>query len=235
MAEPYLLYDLSDSPFCMKARVCLNLKQAPYDRLTLTVSRLRELRRLSQQGKVPVLVLNGRVVPDSSDIARMLEEKFPNPPLLPKDRSARAYCHLIEEWADEALAPIIGAFKWLNPRNRAAAYASIAEMASTPLPPRLVALLARLRIRRRYRALGYTEESLAHLEERMAGNLGCLDQLLGDKPFLLGKYVTLADISVYVQLAWMRKYDESRLLEATANVQDWMARLDEVEAIRTAI
>jgi glutathione S-transferase len=235
MAEPYLLYDLSDSPFCMKARVCLNLKQASYDRLTLTVSRLRELRRLNQQGRVPVLVLNGKVVPDSSEIARVLEDKFPAPPLLPKDKSARAYCHLLEEWADEALAPIIGAFKWLNPRNRAAAYASVAEMASTPLPARLVALLARRRIQRRYRALGYSGQSLSHLEQRMATNLGCLDQLLGDKPFLLGKYVTLADISVFVQLAWMRKYEEGRLLEGTANVQDWMARLDEVDAIRTAI
>ena len=235
MAASLRLYDLTDSPFCLKIRICLNLKKAAYDRIPLTFGRIRGLRRLNPLGKVPVLVDSGNAVPDSSQIARLLEERFPTPPLLPKDVAAQAYCHLIEEWADESLYWIIGAFKWLNPKNRATAYAAAAEMASGPFPAWLVGFLARSAITRRYRILGYAADSLPHLESRMEDNLTCLDQLLGDKPFLLGKYVTLADLSVYAQIAWMRKYDEKRLLEPFANVRAWLGRLDEVEEIRSAL
>ncbi len=234
MADTFRLYDLSDSPFCLKARIFLNLKKVPYRRVTLTVRRLPELRRLNILGKVPVLVANGRAVPDSSQIAQVLEEQFPKPPLLPKDAAARAYCHLLEEWADEPLYWIIGAFKWLNPRNRSKAYAATAEMAAAFIPPPLLGFLVRNTMVRRYRAWGYTARVLPHLETRMKENLTCLDQLLSDKAFLLGKYITLADIAVYSQLAWMRRYEERRLLESFATVQKWMGRLDEVEEIQAA-
>ena len=39
-----LLYDVNDSPFCLKARICLNVKGVPFRRVALTVGRLRELR-----------------------------------------------------------------------------------------------------------------------------------------------------------------------------------------------
>jgi glutathione S-transferase len=231
----YLLYDLLDSPFCLKARICLSLKRVPYQRVPLTVSRLRELRRLNALGKVPVLVSDGEATPDSSRIARLLEERFPRPSLLPRDAGARAYCHLIEEWADESLYFIAGAFKWLNPRNRAAAYAATAEMASGVLPARLVAYLVRRRVARRYRSAGYTGRSLPQVEERLVENLGCLRVLLDDKPFLLGKYATLADISVFAQLQWLSRYEEGRLLDDGSEVHRWMARLAELEEIQQAM
>ncbi|TMA65642.1 MAG: hypothetical protein E6J69_12490, partial [Deltaproteobacteria bacterium] len=39
MRDEHLLYDLSDSPFCMKARICLHLKGVPYRTVTVTVGR----------------------------------------------------------------------------------------------------------------------------------------------------------------------------------------------------
>lgn len=235
MSEAYRLYDLLDSPFCLKARICLSLKQVPYERVTLTFSRLRELRRLNPLGKVPVLLAGERAIADSSQIARDLDEAFPRPGLLPKDPQQRAYCHLIEEWADESLSFIIGAFKWLNPANRERAYSATAELAAGMPAAKLALFVVRRRITRRYRAAGYRPASLPHLQERMAENLAQLRDLLEDKSFLLGRYVTLADLSVFAQLHWMSGYEEKRLIDAVPEVRRWMDQLEAVAEIQQAI
>src|SRR5437899_94990 len=70
MLDTVRLYDLTDSPFCLKARICLNLKRVPYRRVIATFGRMSELYELNALGQVPVLVVAGRAIPDSSQIAR---------------------------------------------------------------------------------------------------------------------------------------------------------------------
>src|SRR4029450_13162409 len=133
MAAEALLHDLTDSPFCAKARICLAVKGVSFRRLTLTVRGLRRLRTLNQLGPVPVLDHAGRVIADPTAIAHYLEERFPEPSLLPPDPAARAYCTLVEDWADESLSFVVGAFRWLNPANRAVALRStVRELGGGP-------------------------------------------------------------------------------------------------------
>ena len=235
MLEETLLYDLDDSPFCLKARICLQLKGVPFRRVTVTVCRLRELRQLNPLGKVPVLVHQGDVIADSSRIARHLEAAYPDPAMIPDDAPARAYAALIEEWADESLYFVIGAFKWLNPANRAAARANtVDEMAAAALRP-FVAWGITRNVRRRYAAWGYRAGALRELEDRMRDNLGVLATLLDGKPYLLGRHATLADVSVFAQLAWMQRYVEARLLRDVPVVEAWLARLAAAPAIAAAL
>jgi len=56
MLDEVLLYDNSDSPFCLKARICLQMKRVAFRSVTVTIGRARELYRLIPLGKVPVLV-----------------------------------------------------------------------------------------------------------------------------------------------------------------------------------
>jgi glutathione S-transferase len=233
--DELLLYDLTDSPFCLKARICLHWKAVPFRRVTLTVGRLRQLRRLNPLGQVPVLVHGGEAVADSSAIARHLEQHWPDPPLLPADPVARAYCALVEEWADEALSFIVGAFKWLNPENRPAAVANTAtEMAAGPLQPLLGWAIART-IRGRYRRWGYGPAALGRLGERMRENLGALDALLAGRRYLVGRTLTLADIAVFAQLRWMARYREARLLADAPEVSRWLAEVGELPAVAAAL
>jgi glutathione S-transferase len=233
--DEVLLYDHSDSPFCLKARVCLQLKGVPFRRVTVTLGRARELRRLNPLGKVPVLVHGTDVVTDSSRIARYLEEHYPEPGIIPTDPAARAYATLLEEWADEALYFIVGAFKWLNPANRSAALANtVTEVAGGVLRPVVGFRLAR-NLRRRYAAWGYTARALGTFEVRMRENLGVLATLLDGKAYLLGRAFTLADVAVFAQLAWMQRYVEARLLAEEPVVEDWLARLGAVPPIAAAL
>lgn len=235
MASEALLYDLTDSPFCMKARICLQLKGVPFRRVTRTVDRLPELRRLNPLGQVPVLVLDDEVVADSSAIVRWLERHYPEPALMPADPAARAYCDLIEEWADEALHFVVGGFKWLNPANRSAALASATEeLGGGLLRPLHARRLAR-RVSERYRAWGYGPESLDVLEQRMRDNLGTLETLLDQRAFLLGRQGTVADVAVFAQLVWMRGYAESRLLDDVPRVVRWLERMEQNPAVAAAL
>jgi len=235
MLDEVLLYDLNDSPFCLKVRICLQLKGIPFRRVALTLGRMRELRRLNPLGKVPVLVRGATVIADSSRIVRHLEDLHPTPMLLPIGQEARAYAELLEEWADEALYTIVGAFKWLNPENRSAALANtVNEMAALPLRPIVGRLLVR-NVRRRYAAWGYTVDALAHFEERMRANLATLASLLDGKPYLLGRTPTLADVAAFAQLAWMQRYAERRLLDETPAVQHWLERFGATPPVAAAL
>ena len=172
---------------------------------------------------------------DSSAIARYLERRYPDPPLVPADPAARAYCGLLEEWADEALSLPIGGFKWLNPENHTAAVANTArELVGGPFQSLVGGLIGR-RIRRRYRSWGYTQDALAHFEERMRTNLATLEALLEDRDYLLGRRRTIADVSAFAQLAWMRGYAEGRLLAEVPTVVAWLDRMESVPAISTAL
>jgi glutathione S-transferase len=231
MRDEPLLYDLSDSPFCAKARICLQMKGVSYRRVTLTRKTLRDLKQLNPLGKVPVLIDRGRPIVDSSAIARHLDEAYPEPPLLPADPAAAAYCRVLEDWADESLYFAIGAFKWLNPANRPRALArTTSELESGVLAPLVSRLLVR-QVVGRYRAWRYTSESLPHFEERIRESLGWIADLVSGRDFLLGRSLTLADVAVYVQLAWMRGYAEARLLDEQPAVLAWLDRLDAVPAV----
>jgi len=56
------------------------------------------LRELSGQELVPVLVDGDTVVSDSVRIIQHLERRFPDPPLFPADRAARAEVELFLDW-----------------------------------------------------------------------------------------------------------------------------------------
>ena len=235
MLDEILLYDLNDSPFCLKARICLQLKNVPFRRVTVTVGRLRELGRLNPLAQVPVLMHHGEVIADAGRIARFLERQYPEPAIIPADPAARAYAALLEEWADEALSFAIGGCAWLNPDNDAAARANtVDEMTGTLLRP-LVGWRIVRRFRARYAARGYGAATHGELVDRLRDHLEVLETLLEGKPYLLGRRSTLADVAVFAQLTWMQRYAEARLLREAPGVTAWLARVGAEPAIAAAL
>jgi glutathione S-transferase len=73
-------------------------------------------------GKVPWIEDEGLVVYDSSVINEYLEERYPEPPLLPRDPVARARARMLENFGDEAI--LVGALPriwmpwWSKPEDR---------------------------------------------------------------------------------------------------------------------
>ncbi|XP_044468343.1 glutathione S-transferase DHAR3, chloroplastic isoform X2 [Mangifera indica] len=74
---------LGDCPFCQRVLLTMEEKHLPYDMKLVDLSNKPEwFLKVSPEGKVPVIKLDEKWLPDSDVITQSLEEKFPDPPLL---------------------------------------------------------------------------------------------------------------------------------------------------------
>jgi glutathione S-transferase len=90
------LYDAARCPYCARVRIVLAEKDIPYEAVPIDLSnRPAWLYEKNPVGKVPVLEDAGWVLPESAVIAEYLEERFPEPVLLPADAAERALARLL--------------------------------------------------------------------------------------------------------------------------------------------
>ena len=106
------LYSGPLSLFTAKVRIALAEKGLPYERVEVGWSRDNryephhpDVVALNPKRQVPVLVDGDLVVYDSTLIAEYLDERYPEPALLPRDVAGRARCRQLEAAADEILFP----------------------------------------------------------------------------------------------------------------------------------
>jgi glutathione S-transferase len=101
-----VLWHLKVSNYNEKARWALDIKQVPHRRKAVFAGRqARVARKVSGGTTVPILVLDGRAIGDSTDIIAALEERHPSPPLYPADPEARRQALELEEFFDEEFGP----------------------------------------------------------------------------------------------------------------------------------
>ena len=91
------LYDAPRCPYCARARIVLAEKSIPYETVTIDLASRPDwlVERNPPDGRVPVLEEDGWVLPESVVIDEYLEERFPEPPLLPPDPGERAVARLL--------------------------------------------------------------------------------------------------------------------------------------------
>lgn len=94
------------SPWSERVRWALKFKGLPYEKENYEAGVDEEkIKKLTGQNMVPVLLADGKVIPDSSAILEWLEEARPEPALLPRSSKDRAQVTLWEEVALNALGP----------------------------------------------------------------------------------------------------------------------------------
>ncbi len=95
-------------PYCMRVRAALAEKGIPYAEREVDLGRKpQELLALNPVGGVPVLVAEGTSISDSGTILRYLEERYPDPPLLPRDASGRDHAWALHDRATALIAPLL--------------------------------------------------------------------------------------------------------------------------------
>jgi glutathione S-transferase len=106
-----VLWQFTASHFNEKARWALDWKRLPHVRRSLLPGpHAFKIRRMTGQTSVPVLVLDGRAIHDSTRIIEALERAFPDPPLYPRDETERRRALELEDFFDEELGPHIRRF-----------------------------------------------------------------------------------------------------------------------------
>ncbi|HEU5476219.1 MAG TPA: glutathione S-transferase family protein [Gaiellaceae bacterium] len=90
------LYDAARCPYCARVRIVLAEKGIELDVVEIDLSDRPEwLYEKNPSGKVPVLEEDGRPLAESAVIMEFLEERYPEPPLLPPDPADRAAVRLL--------------------------------------------------------------------------------------------------------------------------------------------
>lgn len=90
------LYTFFRSSASYRVRIALNLKGVRYEQAPIHLRRAGgeqlqpAFKALNPQALVPALEDDGRILTQSLAIIEYLDEKFPNPPLLPKDPADKA-------------------------------------------------------------------------------------------------------------------------------------------------
>jgi len=225
------LYQFAVSPFCDKIRRVLHWKKQPYEVHEVSLwQALTQVRRLNPVGKLPCLEHDGRFLADSSDIALYLEERFPTPPLLPADPAQRALCHVLEDWADESLYFYEMRLRFGTKENARRWLPVLAAHDAAPFRALAPLLLPRI-FAAQLRQQGIGRKSLASVLADLERHVGAVASLLERHDFLVGDALTLADISVFVQLFCIRGVDEgAAAIEKQPRVVRWMNRVDEATA-----
>jgi glutathione S-transferase len=121
------LYNMNLSNFATKCRIAIYDKGCPVEIAPLpggepipgTRRASTEYLKIYPMGKIPSLEVDGMIIGESEVINEYLEEKFPNPPLLPKSPEARARVRGFTRFHDLYLDPPLRALiPQINPATR---------------------------------------------------------------------------------------------------------------------
>ena len=85
-------------------RIALSEKQLPWEPIHVNLrageNKTPEFLALNPYGKVPVLLAEGAIIYESTVVNEYLEDRFPDPPLMPRDPLGRAEVRLWEDYGD---------------------------------------------------------------------------------------------------------------------------------------
>ena len=200
------LFHVPLSPFCRKVRLSLAEKKVEVELVEERYwERSAEFLRRNPAGKVPILKMNGQLLTESAAICEYLEEKFPEPALLPRDPEGRYEVRRLVSWFDD---------KFHN---------------------EVTANLLYERVNKKVMGTGYPEsKNVKAGAKAIKYHLDYMGWLLDQRRWLAGNTMSLADFAAAAHLSsldYISDVDWNR----NANVRDWYAKIKSRPAFRSIL
>ncbi|MFO0673814.1 MAG: glutathione S-transferase family protein [Polyangiaceae bacterium] len=216
----------SFSPFCLKVHRALALARLPYT--SRHASSPREHAKLNPAEQVPILLVDGKPVFDSTRILARIDELAPGALFAGLDARGWAEALLWEELADTALNGFLVAARWADDDNWP--HVRDAYFGLAPWPVRkIIVPRIRARVMGSLHARDVTRHGLGECWTRFEGLLDVLDARAPDAGFWLGPKPTVADVSLFAQLASFRTRLTPRqeaMVRARARLSSYLDRVD---------
>ncbi|MGB5267565.1 MAG: glutathione S-transferase family protein [Polyangiales bacterium] len=223
------LYQFALCPFCNKVRAGLQLKGVPFEEVEVSPRSKVELPSLPEGAprKVPVLEVGGSVLWDSTRILSQLDEAFPDTlRFTPADEAMRSRADTMEQWVDdqfiESLPPVLygtwreatKASKVIAKHSRFGAGEGLAVKFGGPLIMHAVA-------KRILKRNGRTD---AHAWVRE--NLDYFEQQLGERDFVCGDALTVADVAMHGALTCISPFPIFENVQSRPRLHAWFERVE---------
>jgi len=215
----------SFSPFVLLIDRALRLAKLPYERHHVNMLKLKQLNPL---GQLPVLVIDGENVADSTRILHRIEGLAPGSMTGDLDARGQGEAWLWEEFGDTSLYPYVLTARWADDRGwpvpRAAFFGSI------PPPIRMiVAPLVRRSMVKKLVGRDFLRGGFDACYERLDRVLDALDARAPDEGFWLGARPTVADLGLFAHLHSLRLPTTPHVAErlsGRARLTQWLDRVD---------
>lgn len=215
----------SFSPFCVKVHRALRAAGLRYERRH--ADRPDTYRDYNPAGQVPVLLVDGAPVFDSTRILARIEE-LGGRSLLPADPRLRAEALLWEELADTALNGFLVAARWADARNWPVTRA--AYFAAMPAPVRaIIPALLRRGVVRTLVARDVWRAGPEACWRRFELMLDALEARAPERGFWIGEGLGVADVAMFGQLQGLRTELtawQMQCVQARPRLTAWLDRVD---------
>ena len=200
------LYHVPLSPFCRKVRLSLAEKKIEVELVEEKYwERDPEFMRRNPAGKVPVLKIDGVTLSESTAICEYLEDRHPEPALLPKDPLARHEARRLVQWFDDKFH---------------------AEVTSKLLYER---------VNKKITKEGYPDSGNVKAGAKaIKFHLGYLGGLLDERRWLAGAELSLADFAAAAHLSSL-DYISDVDWTLNQTVRDWYAKIKSRPAFRSLL
>ncbi|MEM6637734.1 MAG: glutathione S-transferase family protein [Pseudomonadota bacterium] len=200
------LYHVPLSPYCRKVRLSLAEKKIEVDLVEERYwEATPEFLRRNPAAKVPVLRIDTHTMAESAAICEYLEERFPDPPLMPKGTAERYEVRRLVGWFDDKFHH---------------------EVTSKLLYER---------VNKKVSGQGYPEAANVKAGARaIRYHIDYMGTLLDARRWLAGPNLTLADFAAaahFSALDYISDIDWDR----NANVRDWYAKIKSRPAFRSIL
>jgi glutathione S-transferase len=214
---PITMYDLAGaeadrrfSPFCWRARMALAHKGLAVETAPWRFIEKDKLPK-PNDGRVPVIVDDGRVVHDSTAIADYLEDRYADRPSLFGGETGRGLARFVQNWTDTVLQlglirlVLLDIYRHLDPENQAYFRQD------------------------REKRFGMTlEDFVGDRNARLPAFRASLDPLrrtVDRQSFVSGKVPAYADYIVFGAFQWARAISDFEVLAADDPVRAWRGRM----------
>lgn len=227
------LYQFELCPYCHKVKAGLELKGIPYRKVEVNPMSKHELAKVGPnpdgRKKVPVIEFKGDVVRESSDILRWLDAAHPGSrPLLPDDPKSQTVANEIDTWVNDDLTQILptvlyGTWSESIKAAKLTVKTSNFSRADNIKVSIFGSVIMKLIAKRILKKRGNGQSG----EELLSRELDRLEEWLGDKPYLCGDTVTLADASAHGALTCVKEFPAFKFVESRPKLKSWYERVAE--------
>ena len=192
-----VLYAIPASHPCAVVERALQLKDVPYRRVELipVLHKLPQRLRFGAASVPGVAFDDGRRVSGSRAILRVLDERAPEPALLPAEPQARARVERAEEWGDQVLQPLARRIVWAALRRAPNEVMRYSDGAKLPVPVPAARLSAPLVARMARRLNGATDAAVRADLIALPSHLARVDEWVAEG-VLGGEAINAADLQI---------------------------------------